>query len=305
MPRKRMRGTRIDRVRVVVLAAAVCASAAATNAAAQAVLQSTPVTGPSTLRRHGLTVERTSMGFTGHLGPGADTPASALRPAVVLSEPAGTVAVSGADLYRLNCRACHRATGEGSPPEINTLIAPVQGTSIALWQKRMLELDRPIDPAFATQVVTTARADLFKRIKEGGQKMPGFAYLRDDEMAALFAYLELLAEVPGATQRQRRVTERPTRIGEFIVKGTCHICHDATGTWPSPAALMDGVVPPLDGMLARHSEASVIQKVRIGAPITMGITPVLYRGRMPVLDYVTNDEAAAAYLYLAAYPPRN
>ena len=26
---------------------------------------------------------------------------------------------------------------------------------------------------------------------------------------------------------------------------------------------------------------------------------------MPVLEYITNDEAAAAYLYLVAYPPRN
>jgi hypothetical protein len=68
---------------------------------------------------------------------------------------------------------------------------------------------------------------------------------------------------------------------------------------------MNGSVPPLAGMLTRHSEASVIQKVRIGAPVTMGIVPVVYRGRMPVLDYITDNETAAAYLYLAAYPPRN
>lgn len=245
------------------------------------------------------------MGFTGHLGPGADDAAPVRTQAITINGLPRAMIVSGADLYRLNCRACHRANGEGSPSEITTLIAPVQGTSIALWQKRMRELDRPIDPVFAKQVVSTARSDLFKRIKEGGQKMPGFAYLRDDELAALFAYLELLADVPGAAQRQRRVAERTARVGEYLVKGTCHICHDATGAWPTPAALMNGSVPPLDGMLTRHSEASVIQKVRIGAPVTMGIVPVVYRGRMPVLDYITDNETAAAYLYLAAYPPRN
>jgi hypothetical protein len=36
----------------------------------------------------------------------------------------------------------------------------------------------------------------------------------------------------------------------------------------------------------------------------MGTTLMVDRGRMPVFDYLTNDEAAAAYLYLVMYPPR-
>ena len=122
-------------------------------------------------------------------------------------------------------------------------------------------------------------------------------------MQALFAYLEVLSDVPGAAHRQRTVSVPAARIGEYVVKGTCHICHDAVGAWPTPAALMDGAVPSLAAMPARHTLVTLVQKVRRGAPVTMGITPVLYRGRMPVLDYITTDEAVAAYLYLAAYPP--
>jgi hypothetical protein len=29
-----------------------------------------------------------------------------------------------------------------------------------------------------------------------------------------------------------------------------------------------------------------------------------YRGRMPVFDYLTEDEVANAYLYLTLYPPQ-
>jgi mono/diheme cytochrome c family protein len=192
----------------------------------------------------------------------------------------------------------------GAPTEINTLIGPVQATSLVMLNQRMRDLDRAIDPAFARQLVSTARADLLKRLINGGQKMPPFDYLPDAEVQALVAYLELLAGVPGAAQKQRTVVVPATRIGEYVVKGTCHICHDATGSWPTPEALMSGVVPPLGGMPARHSAFDVIRKVRQGALVTMGIALLPYRGRMPVIDYVTNDEAAAAYLYLSTYPPR-
>jgi mono/diheme cytochrome c family protein len=289
---------------ILVAVATVCGAAAVAGAAGRHESPITPVTGPSTLQRHGLTVEHTSMGFTERLGPGADEPLNDDEVAPFVT-PARAVTVSGADLYRLNCRACHRANGEGSPPEISTLIEPVRGTSVALWEQRMRELDRPIDPGFAKQVVSTARVDLFKRLTDGGQKMPSFAYLEDNEVQALFAYLELLAGVPGAAQRQRSVVVPATRVGEYVVKGTCHICHDATGAWPAPAALANGIVPPLGAMPARHSASSVIRKVRVGAPVMTGTTRLLYRGRMPVFDYVSNDEAAAAYLFLTAYPPRH
>ncbi len=36
----------------------------------------------------------------------------------------------------------------------------------------------------------------------------------------------------------------------------------------------------------------------------MGTPPALYRGRMPVFTYLTQDEAAAAYFYMMLYPPK-
>jgi hypothetical protein len=35
----------------------------------------------------------------------------------------------------------------------------------------------------------------------------------------------------------------------------------------------------------------------------MGASPMLYRGRMPVFYYLSEDEAADVYLYLTLYPP--
>jgi mono/diheme cytochrome c family protein len=269
------------------------------------VLSITPATGLSYLRRLGLTFDRSSMGRIGQFTSAVH--ASALPSADVKTITDLTrrvMTLSGADLYRLECQACHKADGTGAPPEINTLIDPVQGTSLVLWQRRMQTLGRTIDPAFARQVVSGAKADLRHRLVHGGQKMPSFDFLQDSEVEALVAYLDLLAGVPGAAQRQRTVAEPATRVGEYLVKGSCHICHDATGSWPTPEALLNGAVPPLSGLSTRHSLLELVEKVRRGAPVIMGTTLMVDRGRMPVFDYLTNDEAAAAYLYLAMYPPR-
>jgi hypothetical protein len=47
-----------------------------------------------------------------------------------------------------------------------------------------------------------------------------------------------------------------------------------------------------------------VRKVTAGAPINMGAAPLPYRGRMPVFDYLSEDEVANAYLYLTLYPPQ-
>jgi hypothetical protein len=36
----------------------------------------------------------------------------------------------------------------------------------------------------------------------------------------------------------------------------------------------------------------------------MGSPPTPYRGRMPVFVYLSQDEAAEAYMYLLLYPPQ-
>jgi mono/diheme cytochrome c family protein len=261
----------------------------------------TPVTGSSNLHRLGLTITRTAMGWAGDWSA---SPERALRgagfPGGSTSRP---VAVTGSDLYRLNCRACHTRDGTGAPPEINSLIEPVRGTSLALWRERMARVGRPMDAAFARQVVSGAKADLLKRLVHGGQKMPAFSHLQGAEVQALVAYLERLAGVPGAPA-ERAIVEPPVRIGEHLVKGTCHICHDATGPWVGPEALFAGAIPSLASLPAHRTAVEVIAKVRRGTPVEIGSAHVMSRGRMPVFEYLGDDEIAEAYSYLLQYPPQ-
>jgi mono/diheme cytochrome c family protein len=264
----------------------------------------TPVSGPSSLRRLGLKLQQTAMGWTGRLGPGADAPASPFNLATLprFTEP---VSLSGADLYRLNCRACHRADGTGAPDEVNSIVDPIRATSPAMMRRRMEETGRPITAAFAGQLAQGARDDVAKRLENGGERMPAFGHLSRGEKDALLLYLEWLAGVPGAQQRQLRVAVSPTRIGEQLVKGTCHICHDATGSWPDPAALLDGAMPPLSGIVRQRTIHDVVTKVRQGKQVVMGTALIAYRGRMPVFDYLTDGEVTAAYGYLVSYPPES
>src|SRR4249919_3346507 len=86
----------------------------------------TPVEGPSTLHHLGLTIEQSTMGWAGQWSPPLVTAQSAAE-AALRSEPAGgPFVLTGADLYRISCRACHRADGAGSPPEVHSLAGPVR-----------------------------------------------------------------------------------------------------------------------------------------------------------------------------------
>jgi hypothetical protein len=46
-----------------------------------------------------------------------------------------------------------------------------------------------------------------------------------------------------------------------------------------------------------------VRKVTSGAPVIMGTTSSVYRGRMPVFSYLSENEAADVYEYLTRYPP--
>ena len=264
----------------------------------------TAVQGPSNLERVGLSMETSGMGRTGVWGPSPTEDPLPLANVTYSENVTRSFALSGADLYRLDCQACHQADGTGAPPEINGIIGPVQATSAAVMADRMKRLGRPITAAFAIQLATGSRKDLLDRLKNGGQKMPSFGHLTRKELQALIAYLELLARVPGAEKRQSVVTEPVARVGELLVKGTCHICHDATGRWPDPEELLQGAVPPLGSFPTERAMYQVIRKVRHGTPVVMGRALVSYRGRMPVFDYLTDDEVSAAYLFLLIYPPQ-
>ena len=264
----------------------------------------TPVRGPSNLERVGLTMDTSGMGRTGLWGPPPTENPVSLSSITYSENIIRPSRLSGADLYRLDCQGCHQADGGGTPPEINALIGPVQATSAAVMAERMKKIGRPITAAFAQQLANSSKKDLLDRLKNGGQKMPPFSHLTGKEVQALVAYLELLAKVPGAEKRQFAVTEPVVRIGELMIKGTCHTCHGATGRWPDPEELLQGAVPSLASISTERSMHQVIRKVRHGTPVVMGRALVLSRGRMPVFEYLKDDEVASAYLYLLIYPPR-
>ena len=309
---------RLPHVSVCVLSLAVGVLAVSTHGTAQtptpaaaqarqkaaAPVAITPVTGPSTLHHLGLSVEHSSMGWDGQWGaPPVNVPSQA-QPAARAENPAGDFALSSADLYRVSCRACHKPDGLGVPPEINSMIGPVQSASVEWTTARMKETGRPIDPKFIRQLTSGAEADLRKRLKVGGHNMPSFAHLSDEEILALRPYLDELAGVPGAKRQQRQITEPAVRVGELIVKGTCHICHDATGPDDKPTTVMSGVIPSLAGIPQQKTLVQFLQKLREGAPVPLSARGAAARGRMPVFNYLSEAEVTAAYSYLIAYPPK-
>ena len=127
----------------------------------------TPVEGPSTLHHLKLTIERSSMGWGGQWSP----PPSLVPPSQSRAENTDrrALVLSGADLYRISCRACHKPDGSGSPPEINSLIGPVQAASFQWMTQRMKAMGRPADPALRFQI-----AGVFLR---RGEEAEGIAWL--------------------------------------------------------------------------------------------------------------------------------
>ncbi len=107
--------------------------------------------------------------------------------------------------------------------------------------------------------------------------MPSFHHLSEAEIRSLVAYLRQLVGVPGAEHEQVAIQESQARIGELIVKSTCHICHGATGSNPTPEELAEGAIPPLSALLERVNQAQLVRKVTSGAPVIMG-TPVCLPG---------------------------
>jgi mono/diheme cytochrome c family protein len=262
----------------------------------------TPISGESWINHLHRSFDVTSMGKTGRLGPPPDEVQTQQGWQNGLLLPSSNSSrYSGADLYRINCEGCHKATGQGFPPEINSLIDPVRATSVALVLKRMQTIGMPMTPAAASELAGQAQAALLQRLHNGGQSMPPFPQLTDAEIRALLAYLRQLANVPSATQLT--VEESPVRIGELIVKSTCHICHDATGANPTPEQLEYGAIPPLETLTFRTDQIQLIRKVTAGAPVEMGSPPTPHRGRMPVFYYLSRDEASDVFLYLTSYPP--
>jgi mono/diheme cytochrome c family protein len=266
-----------------------------------------PVSGESWLHHLHRSFDETSMGKTWNLGP-ADIPSSqqVVPPTPIRFKsraPQHLRIVRGSDLYRLNCQGCHRHSGLGAPPEIASLIDPVRATSAALVEQKMKKIGMEPSGRQTMQLTREARSALFKRLHDGGIGMPSFEHLNKIEIRLLFGYLQQLARVPVAKKEHAEFQEPNARVGELIVKSTCHICHSATGSNVTPEQLFEGAIPSLDSLPERVTKTQLVRKVTQGAPVIMGAMPLTVRGRMPVLDYITPDEAEDVYTYLIQYPP--
>ena len=238
------------------------------------------------------------MGWDGQLGALPVNVPTQPPPLARAENPAGNFVLTSADLYRVSCRACHKPDGSGVPPQINSIIGPVQSASVEWTTAQMKEKGRPIDPKFIRQLTSLTETDLRKRLKVGGHDMPSFAHLSDDEIRVLRPYLDALARVPGPEHQQRQIAEPAARVGELIVKGTCHICHDATGPDIRPTPALSDAIPPLAAFPRQKTLAQFAQKVREGAPAPLSAGGVSSTRRMPVFNYLSEAEVAAVYSYL-------
>lgn len=273
--------------------------------------------GPSWLKHLGLSVSETQMGKMGGNGSPpvtADTAGKATLKSNVTrffttfrSNPEQASQIlndkfmaTGADLYRWNCQGCHGPEGKGAPPEINSIIGPVQGTSPDLAKKRMEARGIDADDEMITQMTELAATSLRDRLQHGGKNMPAFAYLRNDEVEALLGYLEKLSGVPPTKRDGLLVPESVSSAGEHIAKGTCHICHDATGE-PTGGMMMmmHHGIPSLASIPRERSLSGVVHQVQFGSS---GMMKMMGNDVMPAYPYLSEEEIAA--VYFAAYSVR-
>ena len=271
----------------------------------------TSVSGESWLTHLHRPFDETGMGkSSGAYGPAAPMPSEwpLPIPALQLSNrfTGQNTILHGSDLYRFKCQGCHGASGTGAPPEINSVIDPVRATSASMYIERMKKVGMDVTSKEALPLAKQANGMLLDRLHKGGTDMPSpNPTLSDAEVRSLFAYLRQLAGIPGAEKQQVAVVEPALRVGEHIVKSTCHICHASVGHNPSPQELSEAQIPPLSSLTSRLSLNEFVTKVTVGTPVLEGSPAIPVRGRMPVFTYLTPDEAADAYLYLSLYPPRN
>jgi len=257
----------------------------------------TPTTGPSWLEHVHRNMGETSMGrSSAQLGP----PPSQNTSPIQVGPLAPTVTLKGADLYRLKCQGCHGKLGEGAPPEINSIINPVRATSATLILERMKKNGAAMSRKDAMALASQSEAALLDRLRKGGTNMPNPG-LREAEIRVLMPYLKQLAGLPA---KQISIQETTVRVGEHLVKSTCHICHAAVGANPTPEQIAAGVIPPLSTLTSRAGLEQFVRKVTHGASVVTGGLSLPSRGRMPVFYYISETEAAAGYVYLLAYPPQ-
>jgi mono/diheme cytochrome c family protein len=259
-----------------------------------------PVVGESWVRHLHISLDNTSLGGTGRWGPATESPSS--TPPAAHAALGAPFLITGKDLYRLSCQACHREDGSGAPPEILPVTGLARATSRRFFRDKMKERGLPVDEALLAQNTAQAETSLRDRIRKGGEKMPPFPQLDRTETESLIAYVKELSGVAEPRPARPPLREPVARVGELLVKGTCHICHDAsaTSTTAFEYRVEYGNPPPLSFFTEQRTSPQVIRKVREGlAEPSVSAS----RGRMPVFDYLSPQEVTAAYLYLLVEPP--
>jgi mono/diheme cytochrome c family protein len=177
------------------------------QAAAQKQSSVTPVSGESWIIHLRRPLEETSMGKTGLLGPAtlelSDAEQKKTRtPRRGLASGNQSTIVQGADLYRLNCRACHGEFGLGASPEINSVIDATRATYAPFTLERLSKRGMETTRTQANELANQAKGALLERLHNGGVDMPPFPQLSESEARAIFAYLRQPANIPrrgGAT----------------------------------------------------------------------------------------------------------
>jgi cytochrome c5 len=245
----------------------------------------TPVAGPSWLTRRSVPNDGTNVGAATPDALSADeSPVAPRRPLATLPR----LAFDGTTLYRLNCLACHRENSLGAPQMPLSILRQFDGSSLEVIRQRLQQ--------------EATRANLLGLLRHGTAVMPARDHLKDDDRETLLAYLTRPGEPAEGGRRARRVNSW-SQLGEHVVKGTCHICHDAVGPGPSRANSRQGEIPSLEALLARKSVTEFVRKARSGLPVMADEPGLFHAGRMPRFDYLRDVEIAAAYVYLAKYPP--
>ena len=106
------------------------------------------------------------MAKTWNLGPAPPRPGEEGPSWQVELTPSYTsrpVTLHGSDLYRLSCRGCHGAAGHGAPSEINSVIGPVQATSVEGTMERMKKAGREMSRSDVTAVAKESKVLLLQR----------------------------------------------------------------------------------------------------------------------------------------------
>jgi mono/diheme cytochrome c family protein len=260
----------------------------------------TPVTGPSLEEIKGRTFNESALSRVG--GPLPVTRETQARTSAPIGDAGGVLSLTAADLYRMNCGSCHGPAGGGSPPEIKAVIGPMQATSEAFLIAQMRSRGVSLDPKMAHQLTAQAQKVIHDRLQNGGELMPSFRHLDQDEAESILTYLRQLAGMGQAPQTAIR--ESPFRVGEMVVKANCHTCHAATGPGPLEITSLQRTAsrpprPSLVGMAHELSLDRFMLKVHDGKDVAFPAG----RGTMPVFDYLTRAEIESAFLYLIAYPP--